>query len=281
MVCKKKTKSECLASGDCIWVQTKNSNYCRKKPSRSTRSQEGHRQQTRNLKQLTLKELKVHPNYKRVIGRSKMNKTQLVQALQLLGQQRQQTPMWSNKCKKLEKNCPMSSTLLGDEWCDVDEKNVIYTSNYNMCFEYRELLRMIHEGFVALDTSYQLPPLRLKLPRDPVRKFIPKSVVKNILLNKEAFYENDDFLMDNEEMFYFLVHLDDFYKTFDKPEYTSPDVNPVFLSRELEKWFKKYKSPAGGLTLVRSEGGREIGWRFKKYPESYSIVNGKLKLHMK
>lgn len=292
MVCKNKTKTECLAGGNCIWVKTRNCHYCRKKPSRAgaTRGQQGQGQgqvQTSDINRLTLNQLRAHPLYKQVVGRSKMNKAQLVQALKMLLRQQQtqtqrvqQTQSWSNKCKQLEKNCPMSSTLLGDEWCDVDEKDVIYTNNYNMCFEYRELLRVIHEGFVALDTSYQVPPLRLKLPRDPVRNFIPKVVLKKILMNKEIFEKNDDYFMDNEELWYFFIHLDDFYKTFDKPEFKSSNVNPVTLSKEIEKWFKKYKSPAGGLSLERYNQGNAVQWRFKKFPTSYTLLpGGKIKLY--
>jgi hypothetical protein len=180
----------------------------------------------------------------------------------------------------MENKCPMSSTLLGDEWCDVKKEDVIYTKDYKMCFEYSELLRVIHEGFVAVDTSYQIPPLRLKLPRDPMRQFIPKSVVKKILLNKDAFERNEEYWMDNEDMSYFLIHLDNFYKTFDKPKYKSPNMNQVELSKELEKWFKKFKTPAGGLELIRSNNGQSIKWQYRRYPESYSITDdGKFKLY--
>jgi hypothetical protein len=93
-----------------------------------------------------------------------------------------QSQLWKNKCKQLEQNCPMPSTLEGDNWCHVNEKHVIFTNNYSMCFKYVELLRLIHEGFVATDTSYQVPQLRLKLPRDPFsRQLIPKSVITNFL----------------------------------------------------------------------------------------------------
>lgn len=175
---------------------------------------------------------------------------------------RDQTELWSNKCKKLEEKCPTSSTFLGEEWCDVDEKEVVHTSDYRMCFKYSELLRMIHEGFVATDTSYQVPPLRLKLPRDGMRQFIPKSLIRQLLLDNEIFARHFGSTTPHE-LFYFFAHLDDFYKTFDKPRYKSSSMNPVELSRDIERWFRKYKSPLGGLKLYRYANG-EIKWRLQK-----------------
>ena len=136
---------------------------------------------------------------------------------------------------------------------------------------------MIHEGFVARVSIYQL---RLKLPRDAFRQLIPKSVVKQLLLQEETFDKNAEYLMDNDldDVWYFLVHVDDFYETFDKPKYTSSDVDPIKLSQALEKWFKKYKTPAGGLELLRDD--EMIYWRFKVFPwKHYIISNGKLQLY--
>ena len=217
-----------------------------------------------------------------------MRKMELLDAIKkLIRQQARATPtreLWSTKCKLLEEKCPMSTTLLGEDWCDVSQENTIYTKDYKMCFEYRELLRVIHEGFVAMDTSYEIPQLRLKLPRDAVRQFIPKKVVKKILLNPAGFEENIDYMINNQELFYFFLYLDDFYKTFDKPQYTVSNVNPVQLSQEIEKWFRKFKTPAGGLKLLRFNGGDEIEWEFVRKNEikSYTLSGtGKLRIYNK
>jgi hypothetical protein len=182
---------------------------------------------------------------------------------------------WKNKCKQLEQNCPMPSTLEGDDWCDVNEKDVIHTNNYSTCFKNLELLRLIHEGFTALDTSYQVPPLRLKLPRDPfTRQLIPKDVVKQLLLQKETFEKILYEVGNHDEELYFLFHLDDFYETFDKPKYTSSDANPIKLSQALETWLKKYETPQGGLKMYRRD--KDIWWGFLE-DRGYPIIsNGKL-----
>lgn len=278
--CKGKSRAECLADAGCTWVNAqRRTPYCRRKKG------EGRAGTTQRLEDLTLRQLREHELYSQIRGRSSMNKQQLVDALNALIRSRRRRVVsrrtWEKKCKELEEKCPMSTTLLGEDWCDVDPKNVIVTKNYQMCFEYSELLKVIHEGFVALDTSYEIPQLRMKLPRDPVRQFIPKAVVKKILLNAEVFEENSDYLVQNHDMFYFLIHLDDFYKTFNKPEYLSAEVNPVQLSKALEKWFLKFKRPAGGLRLKRYDGGQTVEWEFRR-PNltSYTLEkNGKLMVY--
>lgn len=286
MVCKGLSKQQCQVSRDCKWIESeKITSHCRKVKGTAQTRQRRQEQREMVLKEMTLKELRKLDLYKFIQGRSKMKKQQIVNALRKL--ETEGIPSvrvrnsWNTKCKKLEEKCPMSTTLLGDDWCDVSEKDVIYTRDYKMCFEYRELLRLIHEGFVALDTSYEIPQLRLKLPRDPLRQFIPKSVIKKILLNTENFDKNIDYLIDNQELFYFLTHLDDFYNRFDKPQYTSANVNPIQLSKDIEKWLKQYNFPAGGLSLKRYDGGFRVEWEFKQTPKSYQLTKrGKLYVHI-
>jgi hypothetical protein len=203
---------------------------------------------------MTMKELRQHPLYKEIKGRSSMRKLELVDAMKKF----MRRDVLSKKCKNMEKKCPMSTTLLGEEWCEVDEKDLFHTDDYRMCFEFSELLRMTHEGFVASDTSYRPPLARFKLPRDANRQMIPKAVFKNFLLKGKVFERHFKYIDENHELLYFFVHIDDFYKTFDKPRYKSPDMNPVVLSRELQKWFEKYKEPMGGLRLIISND--KIRW---------------------
>jgi hypothetical protein len=61
-------------------------------------------------------------------------------------------------------------------------------------------------------------------------------------------------------------------------------VNPVQLSQEIEKWFRKFKTPAGGLKLLRFNGGDEIEWEFVRKNEikSYTLSGtGKLRIYNK
>lgn len=281
MDCKGKTEAQCRSDGSCTWVNAQNP-YCRRKAGRGGVVPDT----TSLLEKMTLKELRGYPVYKQITGRSSMNKAQLLTAMKAFirrqtaaGARQQET--WPTKCKALEAKCPMSTTLVGDDWCEVDERDVIYTKNYDACFEHTELLRVIHEGFVAQDTSYEIPQLRLKLPRDPVRQFIPKKVMKQVLLNRKAFDAHVEYLTKHQELLYFFVHLDDFYKTFDKPAYKSLNINSVKLSKDIEKWLLKYKSPAGGLRLRRHNDRQDVEWRFKREDllGSYKLYdNGKLQI---
>jgi hypothetical protein len=78
-----------------------------------------------------------------------------------------------------------------------------------------------------------------------------------LIIRREYLWDNDYHVV-----WYFLNHIDDFYKTFDKPQYTSSDANSIKLSQELETWFTKYDTPYGGLELLR---GEDIEWSFKEH----------------
>lgn len=283
MDCKGKTKAQCKSDSSCQWVNAATP-YCRRKPGRAL-GQSTVPGMTQALDKMTLKELKSHPVYKEIQGRSSMNKAVLLLRMKafIRKQARAIAPKdtWPTKCKVLEEKCPMSTTLLGDDWCDVDKRDVIYTKNYDACFEYTELLRVIHEGFIAQDTSYEIPQLRLKLPRDPVRQFIPKKVIMKLLLNKKAFEKH---IMEHpvpDEVLYFLVNIQDFYKTFDKPAYKSMNMNSVVLSKDIRSWLEKFQRPAGGLRLERYNDRQDIKWVFRQpeFAKTYQLdKDGTLKL---
>jgi len=220
MECKTKSKQDCISSPNCVWVNATKP-YCRKRRRISTPYPYV------ELENMTVSQLKTHPLYKQIIGRSRMRKKELIEAIKRL-------IVWKDKCKTLEEKCPMPTTLIGDEWCELNQQQVIHTRDYKMCFEYKELINIIHSGFIAVDTSYEVAPLRLKLPRDPFRReLIPKAIIKKILLNKKAFKKHKKELIKYPEVVSFLIRLDDFYKKFDKP-YINAD--PIKTSRDLEKW---------------------------------------------
>lgn len=282
-MCKGTTENVCRASNECVWVESQQRrSYCR---SRGRRRQQGQGQgDAQDLGTLTVRQLRNHPLYRQIRGRSTMNKQALVQALRALTQQ--QRP-WNERCREMEERCPMSTTLTGDVWCDVPESNIIRTVNYDMCFEYSELLRMIHEGFVAVDTSYEIPQLRMKLPRDPYRRLIPKNLIKQLLVKPELFQENVVYISDHQDILYFLLYVDDFYRTFDKPQFTDATVNPINLNRALETWFRKHRRVGGGLKLVRdvqtnAQGNQEYSfeWEFRREPTEYTLINGRLNIYV-
>lgn len=163
MVCKGTPREQCLASSDCVWISRteKRKGHCRQRPSRGRRSQTmgrgGGQGQQRDLKDYTMTELKKHPMYGSVKGRSKMRKAELVQALRQKmrggGQQQRQSSGGSVET----------------------------------------MLRRMHEGFVATDSQGRL---RMRLPRDASGRFLSKRIVNGMitddLLNQPSFYKNDD-----------------------------------------------------------------------------------------
>lgn len=248
-------------------------------------------QQFIQLKEYTVSQLKKLPEYKKlqIHNKSKLKKAEIIEAIinyrrraqqqqqplqqtQSVRQQpsqrrrRQQLQLWNTKeCKDMEQKCPMDSNFLGDTWCEQPKKDVVRTADYKFCFNQAELLRMTHTSFTATDTSYQIPPLRLQLPRDQYRKLIPKSIFldikKNILETRRP--DLEDILLDYVELTYFLSYIDEFYHVFDKPRYINNTVTPAQLSRDLENWFTKHKNMLGGLKYARSPD-RSISWNYKQ-----------------
>lgn len=292
MDCKGTPQQQCIASNDCTWVNAQRRQpYCRRKTRGGGAAVVPAQMRQQDLATYTMVQLRTHPLYRGIQGRSRMRKNELVQALrQAMQRQRtqqvQEQASWQQRCKRMEERCPMSTTLTGDAWCDIPEDTVIRSTNYDMCFEYSELLRVMHEGFIAVDTSYEIPPLRMKLPRDPYRRLIPKPIAQKLLTNERMFEENKVYLSNNQDLLYFLCYIDDFYRTFDKPQYTAANADPVQTSRDLERWFKKHRRLGGGLKLTQREGVDARGaveytfeWEFRRQPREYTLTNGGLQLY--
>lgn len=248
-------------------------------------------QQYIQLKEYTVKQLKQLPEYQQlqIHNKSKLKKAQIIEAIinyrrraqqqqqpsvqqtvrqNQRGQQTRQQQLWRTKdCKDMEEKCPMDSNFLGDTWCEQSKKDIVKTADFKFCFNKIEVLRMTHTNFTSTDTSYQIPPLRLQLPRDQYRKLIPKSIFSEIKTNlfdpDSSHNELREMVTLYEELSYFLNHLEEFYAIFDKPSYRNDTVTPAHLSRDLEKWFTKHKNVLGGLTYVRSPD-RSILWKYKQ-----------------
>lgn len=158
----------------------------------------------------------------------------------------------------MEKTCPMDTDLEGDNWCSLQQKDIVYYNEDGnvYCYKIVDVLKIIHQEFTALDTSYQLPPLRLNLPRDSFNrsvfplKFIDavvKKIKRNTITADVAF----------PEVMYFLRHRKRFYQKLE-PFLTQREPNKVQLSQAIEGFLK------GSRNLVMKRDTRnQIRWDFK------------------
>ena len=231
----------------------------------------GRRYTKSELEKMTLTQIRNTQLYKKLDPLKKMlKKNNLIQALlKFQDKPTQQRPAsekgtWQKKCKEMERKCPVDTNFVGDTWCEQPETLVVNSPNYSSCFNKEEVMKITHTGFTALDLSYQVPPLRLQLPRDPYnRKLIPKVVfadIKKNLFTAKNQQEIKKIIWMHDELSYFLKHLDDFYTTFDKPKYTKDEVTPVELSKDLENWFLKHKRP--DYLVFERLGRDEIMWAY-------------------
>lgn len=158
----------------------------------------------------------------------------------------------------MEKTCPMDTDLEGDNWCSLQQKDVVYYKEDGnvYCYKVVDVLKIIHREFTALDTSYQLPPLRLNLPRDSFNrsvfplKFIDavvKKIKRNTITADVAF----------PEVMYFLRHRNRFYRTL-QSFLTQREPNKVQLSQAIERFFTASRD----LTMQRQTRD-QIKWNFR------------------
>jgi hypothetical protein len=157
-------------------------------------------------------------------------------------QKQKQDDGWQKTCKEMEEMCPMETDLSGDNWCSLDPKSVFYykKDNKRFCYGVEEIFSIIHLGFTARDTSYEVPPLRLQLPRDSYdRTPFPKEFFK---LFKEHIYKNRIY-PSQPEVCYFLKNYRKFYDDTDiKPFLTQTDPNKVQLSNAINRFLLKDRS---------------------------------------
>jgi hypothetical protein len=110
----------------------------------------------------------------------------------------------------MEKKCPMDCDLETTPWCEHDEKDVFYVNeNGNTyCYTIQEIFEILHTGFTALDTSYEVPPLRLQLPRDSYSRAIFSKKFIEQLINKIKITKD---VPRYPEVSYFLKYYEKFY----------------------------------------------------------------------
>lgn len=149
---------------------------------------------------------------------------------------------WKEKCKKMEESCPMDTDLSGDKWCSLRPKDVFYyqKDGKNYCYGVKEIFSIIHLGFTARDTSYEVPPLRLQLPRDSYdRSVFTKDFFKAL---KEHIFKYG-IIPHEPEVCYFLKYYEKFYMDRAIRSFlTQTDPNKVQLSNAIQKFLLKYKS---------------------------------------
>lgn len=148
---------------------------------------------------------------------------------------------WDNECKKMEQECPMETDLSGDTWCSLNEKDVFHfkDNNKHFCYGVLEIFSIIHMGFTARDTSYEVPPLRFQLPRDsydrtPFTKKFFVEFMKHIKKHKQV--------PTQPEVCYFLKHFENFYNDpVIQPFLTQKDPNKVPLSNAIDQFLLRFR----------------------------------------
>lgn len=146
---------------------------------------------------------------------------------------------WEKTCKEMEKTCPMETDLMGDNWCSLDPKDVFYyvKNDKRYCYGVQEIFSIIHLGFTARDTSYEVPPLRFQLPRDSYDRSV---FTKDFFTAFRKHLQKHGQLPQEPEVCYFLKYYQQFY---DNPLIQNfiPQLNPdkVKLSDTIDKFLMK------------------------------------------
>lgn len=151
---------------------------------------------------------------------------------------------WSTRCKTMEQKCPMDCDLGSNEWCSLpNDSDVIFFSQDGTFYCYRvdEIIQNLHREFTSLDTSYQVPPLRLKIPTDAyTRNFIPIQffhLFKQTILAHPPQVKNIP-----HEILYFLKYYPELYKNpAIRPFLNKQNNNAVQESKLIQNFFDKHK----------------------------------------
>lgn len=169
-------------------------------------------------------------------GRQKSKQEKTKQKVVAVQKSKQKTTSWQKTCKEMEAKCPMETDLSGDNWCSLDKKDVFYyvKDGKRFCYGVEEIFSIIHLGFTARDTSYQVPPLRLQLPRDSYDR---SSFTKEFF---KAFHEHikkHRQIPKEPEVLYFLKYYKAFYDNRDIQQFlTQVDPPKVQLSNAIDRF---------------------------------------------
>jgi hypothetical protein len=135
----------------------------------------------------------------------------------------------------------METDLSGDPWCSLDAKDVFYyTKNgKKFCYGVAEIFSIIHLGFTARDTSYEVPPLRFQLPRDSYDR---TPFTKDFFTAFKAHLKKHGQTPTQPEVCYFIKYVNKFYT--DRaivPFLSQRDPNKVQMSNAIDNFLLRYK----------------------------------------
>ena len=156
-------------------------------------------------------------------------------------QKSKQKTTWQKTCKEMEEKCPMETDLSGDNWCSLDKKDVFYyvKDGKRFCYGVEEIFSIIHLGFTARDTSYQVPPLRLQLPRDSYDR---SSFTKDFFKAFKEHIKKHRQMPKEPEVCYFLKYYKNFYDNRDIQRFlTQVDPNKVQLSNIIDRFLMTHR----------------------------------------
>lgn len=152
------------------------------------------------------------------------------------------TGTWQKTCKEMEEKCPMETDLSGDNWCSLEKKDVFYYTKdgKRFCYGVEEIFSIIHLGFTARDTSYQVPPLRLQLPRDSYDR---SAFTKEFFKSFKKHIKKHGQVPKEPEVCYFLKYYNEFYNDKDiQPFLNQTDPNKVQLSNAIDRFLLKHRT---------------------------------------
>ena len=168
------------------------------------------------------------------------------------------------------KKCENEETLQGEEWKGLCKDEVVSFGKY--CFTLPEIFNIIHTELTATDTSYQVPPLRLQVPRDPyTRKPFTLEFMKQV---REKI--NTKMIPKFHEVIYFFHHLEKFYQLNVVKMVLAADnsVSKATLSMEIEKFLTSHDKKER-LEIYRQDP-RNVKWLFRYIPGNVlKYVRGK------
>lgn len=146
---------------------------------------------------------------------------------------------WQKTCKQMEEKCPMQTDLSGDNWCSLQPKNVFYyeKNGKRFCYGVDEIFSIIHLGFTSRDTSYEVPPLRLQLPRDSYDR---SPFTKDFFITFKQHTQKYRQLPKDPEVAYFLKHMNEFYSPTIQEYMHQLEPNKVRLSDAIDRFLMKH-----------------------------------------
>lgn len=163
------------------------------------------------------------------------------------------TPWW--------KKCENEETLQGEEWKDLHKEEVVSFGKY--CFTLPEIFSIIHRELTSTDTSYQVPPLRLQVPRDPyTRKPFPLEFMKHVRGKISA-----KIIPTFHDVMFFFHYLEQFYRldVVKKVLAGENSVSKAKLSMDIEKFLTTSSNGRMDYLECDRRDPRNVKWHFRHF----------------